>query len=327
MEVCVTGGTGYIASCLIRKLLEKGYSVRTTVRSTRDTNRLRVLREFPGAKERLTILRADLMDEGSYDEAMEGVQGVFHCAGPVLPPEDMAHDPQASLIEPTVKGILNVLRACAKSSTVKRVVMTSSCSAIRYDYPQNEENKILDETCWTNLDYCKENQMWYAVAKTLAEKEAWKFAEEHNLDLVVLNPSFIVGPFPTPFPSSTMLLVLYMVQGKAEGYPNQIIGFVHIDDVVDAHILVYEKPEANGRYICSSLTAHWREIMSFIAQKWPHLSVPTRASGMESAKELISHKTTSKRILDLGLKGFKTLEEMLGDTIDDFRAKGLLPLP
>ncbi|KAL2609047.1 hypothetical protein R1flu_027620 [Riccia fluitans] len=93
MEVCVTGGTGYIASCLIHKLLEKGYKVRSTVRSTNlsqprnslvistgahyssqgETNRLRVLKDFPGAKERLTILRADLMDEGSYDDAMEGV--------------------------------------------------------------------------------------------------------------------------------------------------------------------------------------------------------------------------------------------------------------
>ncbi|KAL2641531.1 hypothetical protein R1flu_009118 [Riccia fluitans] len=169
--------------------------------------------------------------------------------------------------------------------------------------------------------------MWYALAKTLAEKETWKFAEEHILDLVVVNAPFIVGSFQTPFPSSTVFLVLYHVQGKAEGYPNQIIRCVHIDDVVDAHFLVYETPEANGRYICSSLTAYWREIMSFIAQKWPRLPVPTRATGTENTKELIAHNTSCDRIKQLGLTGFKTLEEMFGDTIDDFRDKGLLPLP
>lgn len=56
-------------------------------------------------------------------------------------------------------------------------------------------------------------QLWYAYAKTLAEKEAWRHAEEQNIDLVVVNPSFVVGPLTTPQPTSTILLVLAIVRG------------------------------------------------------------------------------------------------------------------
>ncbi|OAE24890.1 hypothetical protein AXG93_2931s1330 [Marchantia polymorpha subsp. ruderalis] len=289
-----------------------------------DKKRLNVLLNFPGAEERLTIMRADLMEEGSFDEALKGVQGVFHCACPVLPPNESGTDPELTMVDPSVKGTLNVLGACVRSSTVERVVMTSSCSAVRYDYNRSDHDEPLDETCWSNPDYCRDQQMWYALAKTLAEKEAWKFAKEHNLDLVVVNPSYVIGRFPTPVPSSTVLYILYLVQGRTEIYPNQIIGFVHIDDVVSAHILVYEKSEACGRYICSSLTAHWREILSAIRKKFPHLLLPSRCK--EGNAELIPHTMTSNKITQLGLKGFKSLDQMLNDALDDFAEKGLLPL-
>lgn len=56
-------------------------------------------------------------------------------------------------------------------------------------------------------------QLWYAYAKTLGEREAWRIAEESGLDLVVVNPSFVVGPLLAPQPASTLLMILSIVKG------------------------------------------------------------------------------------------------------------------
>lgn len=87
-EYCVTGGTGFIAAYLVKCLLEKGHTVRTTVRDPGDAAKVGFLREFKGAKERLKIFKADLLVEGSFDESIQGVDGVFHTASPVLVPYD-----------------------------------------------------------------------------------------------------------------------------------------------------------------------------------------------------------------------------------------------
>jgi len=57
-------------------------------------------------------------------------------------------------------------------------------------------------------------QLWYAYAKTLAEEEAWEVAKERGLDLVVVNPSFVVGPLLSPQPSSTLKFVLHLIKGE-----------------------------------------------------------------------------------------------------------------
>lgn len=56
-------------------------------------------------------------------------------------------------------------------------------------------------------------QLWYAYAKTIAEKDAWRIAKESGIDLVVVNPSFVVGPLLAPQPTSTLQLILAIVKG------------------------------------------------------------------------------------------------------------------
>ncbi|MBA0804607.1 hypothetical protein Gohar_004180 [Gossypium harknessii] len=203
-EYCVTGGTGFIAAYLVKSLLEKGCFVRTTVRDPGDAEKVGFLMELAGAKERLKIMKADLTEDGSFDEAIQGVVGVFHTASP------------ATLIDPCIKGTLNVLRSCSKASSVKRVVLTSSCSSIRYRFDvQKQQITSLDESHWSDPEYCKRyNVLFYAYAKTVAEKEAWRVAKETGMDLVVVNPSFVVGPLLAPHPTSTLLLILAIVKGQ-----------------------------------------------------------------------------------------------------------------
>ncbi|KAH9307089.1 hypothetical protein KI387_011493, partial [Taxus chinensis] len=309
VEMCVTGGTGLIAGDLIRGLLQKGYTVRTTVRNPDILEKIGYLWELPGAKERLKIMKADLLEEGSFDEAVNGVDGVFHTASPVVAPQ--GQNPKETLIDPCVGGTLNVLKACSKSPTVRRVVLTSSCSSIRYDY-NTLQRSPLDESHWSDPEYCKQYNLWYAYAKTLAEKEAWKYAEEQGLNLVVVNPSFVIGPLLAPKPTSTLHLVLSLMKGENDKvYPNIRLGFVHIHDVTTAHILAMELPSASGRIICSGDVAHCGEIVMMLKEKFPQYPIADKC-GTEQGND-IPHTMNTSKIKSLGFGCFKSREQMLDD--------------
>ncbi|KAI5081555.1 hypothetical protein GOP47_0001298 [Adiantum capillus-veneris] len=320
MEVCVTGGTGYIASHLIKALLGKGYRVRTTVRNAKDANKTNFLWSIPGATERLSLYEANLLEEGSFDEAIRGVDGVFHVASPVIVTN--WQDPEKSFLEPCLKGTNNVLASCAKSTTIRRVVLTSSCSSIRYDFYEHNNAPSLDESYWSNPDYCRHFQLWYAWAKTLAEKEAWKIAQGKNLDLVVVNPSFVVGPLLSKEPTSTILLVLGLLKGFIRKYPNSRMGYVHIDDVVLAHLLAYEDLSISGRLVCSGNVYHWREIAEMLKMKYPLLPIPTICS--DELGNDIPHTMNTTKLQKLGLKAFKSVEEMFDDCITSLQIHGHL---
>ncbi|CAL2246133.1 unnamed protein product [Prunus armeniaca] len=80
--VCVTGAGGFIASWIVKLLLERGYTVRGTLRNPDDPKNAH-LRELEGARERLSLRKADLLDYDSLKEAINGCDGVFHTASPV----------------------------------------------------------------------------------------------------------------------------------------------------------------------------------------------------------------------------------------------------
>ncbi|KAJ9163352.1 hypothetical protein P3X46_023029 [Hevea brasiliensis] len=318
-EYCVTGGTGFIAAYLVKSLLEKGHTVRTTVRDPGDSAKVGFLRELNGAKERLRIVKADLLVEGSFDESIQGVDGVFHTASPVLVPYD--DNIQATLIDPCIKGTMNVLTSCAKASSVKRVVLTSSCSSIRYRYDVQQVCP-LNESHWSDPEYCKCYNLWYAYAKTIGEKEAWRIAKERGIDLVVVNPSFVVGPLLAPQPTSTLLLILSIVKGLRGEYPNTTVGFVHINDVIVAHILAMEDSRASGRLVCSSSVAHWSEIIEMLRAKYPSYPYENKCSSQEGDNNPHSMDTT--KIAQLGFPPFKTLQQMFDECIKSFQDKGFL---
>lgn len=315
---CVTGGTGFIAAYLVKTLLEKGHTVRTTVRDPGDVGKVGFLLEFNGAKERLKIMKADLRIEGSFDGVLQGVDGVFHVASPVLVPYD--DNIQATMIDPCIKGTLNVLSSCSKAS-VKRVVLTSSCSSIRYR-DDVQQVSPLNESHWSDPDYCKRYNLWYAYAKTLAEKEAWRIAKESGTDLVVVNPSFVVGPLLTPQPTSTLFMILGIIKGTRGEYPNLTIGFVHIDDVIAAHILAMEEKKASGRLICSGSVAHWSQIIEMLRAKYPSYPFENKCGNEKGDNN--PHTMDTTKIAQLGFPPFKTHDRMFDDCIRSFQEKGFL---
>mmetsp|Transcript_8698 Transcript_8698/g.12684 ORF Transcript_8698/g.12684 Transcript_8698/m.12684 type:complete len:141 (+) Transcript_8698:141-563(+) len=94
-KVCVTGASGFIASHIVKQLLEKGYTVHGTVRDASNAAKTAHLTGLPGASERLKLFSAGLLDQGAYKEAISGCCGVFHVASP-LPPKQGACDQTCS---------------------------------------------------------------------------------------------------------------------------------------------------------------------------------------------------------------------------------------
>jgi nucleoside-diphosphate-sugar epimerase len=152
--------------------------------------------QLPDASERLQLVQADLLTPGAFDSVVQGCDGVIHTASPVIPYSENV-DSQTQLLVPAVKGTINVLESCAKAKGVKRVVLTSSRGSVAYT-PHRASGAVLDESSWSDVDSNRENQRWYPLSKFLAEKAAWDFAKEHDLEKNELHPGKT-----TQFPPNT----------------------------------------------------------------------------------------------------------------------------
>lgn len=312
--VCVTGASGFIASWIVKLLLEKGYTVRGTVRNPDDPKNSH-LREMEGAKERLTLCRADLLDLQSLLEAINGCDGVFHTASPVT------DDPE-EMVEPAVKGAKNVIAAAAEAK-VRRVVFTSSIGAVTMD-PNRSPDTVVDESCWSDLEFCKNTKNWYCYGKAVAEQAASEEAEEKGVDLVVVNPVLVMGPLMQPTVNASTFHILKYLNGSAKTYANSVQGYVDVRDVALAHILVYETPAASGRYLCAESVLHRGDVVKILAKFFPEYTLPTKCK--DETKPMVKpYQISNQKLKDLGLE-FIPVMQSLYDSVKSLQEKGHLPI-
>ena len=148
-SVCVTGASGFIASHIVAQLLEKGYTVKATVRDASDAKKTAHLTNLCGAAERLQLLSVNLMGEPNrFDECIAGCVAIFHTATPVV--MGAGADGKAQIYEPAMKSTEELLTAITKAGTIKLFVLTSSMSAVA---PQPEP-AVKTEEHWSDDAAC-----------------------------------------------------------------------------------------------------------------------------------------------------------------------------
>ncbi|KAH7279311.1 hypothetical protein KP509_37G014100 [Ceratopteris richardii] len=262
------------------------------------------------AKERLKLFKADLLDYGSFDAAVDGCEAVFHTASPFFFNTD---NPEKDLIEPAVNGTRNVLNACGKAKSVRRVIMTSSVAAVSYT-PSRKPEDIVDESFFSDVVYCRQNNLWYQSSKTEAEKEAWRIAKEQGLDLVTINPAMVIGPLLQPTLNTSSAAILRLLNGSTNTYLNVALGWVHVKDVAEAHILAYEIGEASGRYICAESIIHYERITQMLRDLFPKYPIPSKCSD-ESSPRAPEYTICTDKVKSLGLK-YTPIKQALIDTVE-----------
>lgn len=252
--VLVTGATGYVAGWIIKQLLDEGITVHAAVRDPSNIKKRAHLDSLAiKSKGSITYFKSDLLEEGSYAEAMKECELVFHTASPFT---SNFKDPQKELIDPAVKGTENILNQASKTSSVKRVVVTSSCAAIYSDATDCEKapNGMLTEALWNTTSSLVYQP--YSYSKTLAEKKAWEINKlQSTWDLVTINPSLVLGPAlnPDSITSESYSILKQFGDGTMKmGAPKLGLGLVDVRDVATAHFRAGFTPEATGRYITSA---------------------------------------------------------------------------
>jgi nucleoside-diphosphate-sugar epimerase len=278
--VLVTGGTGFAGMQIILQLLQKGYSVKTTIRNLKSKDQLIETLQSNGIAqfENLSFAETELTKDDNWEEAMQGCQYVLSVASPVFfeIPKD-----ENEAIHPAVDGILRILKF-AKNAGVKRVVMTSNFGAVGFS--QTNKSRQTTEADWTDI-YLKGLSV-YEKSKTLAEKAAWEFIknEGSNLEFTTINPVAILGPSLGNHVSGSFHLLKNLLNGSMKAVPNIPLNVADVRDVADLHIRAMTNPQANGE--------------RFIATSDGQISLPEIAALLKNKRPKVSKKVSLKKIPD-----------------------------
>lgn len=314
----MTGGSGYLGTQLVAALLRAGRPVRATVRSPEREAELReAVRRGSADDAGLEVAVADLTADDGWAGAVAGCEEVHHLALPMVQPKC-----PGEMIVPAREGTLRVLRA-ARDAGARRVVVTSSFAAVGYTPKASADYTEAD---WT--DPATPGLPTYPLAKTVAERAAWDFIEHEGTgtELVVVNPTNILGPTLTTEPRSSLHLVKAMLDGTMTSVPRQRFGVADVRDVADLHMRAMATPEAAGKRflaLADGPTVSYLQLARVLRDRLGQLAerVPTEEAPGSEPPDLVIHNDRAKA--ELGWRP-RPAETTIVETAESLRDLSLL---
>jgi len=256
MKTLVTGGTGFIGANIVRALLQRGADVRVLVRQESD------LRNLAGLS--LELVYGDLRDRRSLEAALKGCDTLYHAAAVYA----LWTPNRQEIYESNVAGTVNMMEA-ALTSAVQKIVYTSSVATIGLPAdgsPGTEALPLRPDELVSD----------YKRSKHLAEQEVLQYARR-GLPVVIVNPSFPVGPWDIkPTPSGQ--LIVNFLRGHIPAYVDTGLNVVDAEDVAIGHLLAAERGQIGERYILGHVNLTLPEIFRLLEQvsgvKAPRIRIP-----------------------------------------------------
>nr|WET52732.1 oxidoreductase 3 [Callicarpa americana] len=319
VKVCVTGAAGYLASFLVKHLLERGYTVHATLRSLGDASKVGLLKGLAHADTRLKLFEADIYNPAKFAPAIEGCEFVVHMATP-LQHYDNNPDQFKNTSEAAVAGVKIIMESCMKSNTVKKLIYTASIVATS---PLKDDGSgykdFVDETCWTPLNLSYEIISEYIHSKTLAEKEVLKSYNGKGIEVVSLACGLVGGDTLQSFMSGSTTVLTSQALNDGSRYKvlrvlEELLSkvpIVHIQDVTEAHIFSMENSAINGRFLCASAFLKSAEMASLIQKLHPDIIILPEY--IEDTKRETSWG--SRKLEDLGFQYKCDAEKIMDDSI------------
>ncbi|WP_426519015.1 NAD-dependent epimerase/dehydratase family protein [Diaminobutyricibacter sp. McL0618] len=316
--ILITGGSGYLGTRLIADVLASGVDVRTTVRSLERAEEVRAAVRRAGVDDAgLSVVAASLTDDDGWDAALSGIADVYHVASPMI--QSTVPD---EVVVPARDGALRVLQA-ARDAGARRVVLTSSFAAVGYSPKPVRE---YDESDWT--DPATPGLPAYPLSKAVAERAAWDFLEREGgeLELVVLNPTWIAGPTLTASARSSLRFFTGLLDGTMSAVPRQRFGIADVRDVASAHIAAMHSPSAAGkRYLllADGPTMTFLDVANVLRAELGELAARVTTQEMPGVEPvpLIIHNDRAKT--ELGFRPRPAVETIV-ETAESLRDLGLL---
>jgi nucleoside-diphosphate-sugar epimerase len=323
-QILVTGASGYLGTQLLAALLRPAsgrtgdQTVRAQVRDLAREDDLRAaVRRGDAGDSGLEVVTADLTSDDGWKAAMAGVDEVYHVASPIPPAQPKDPD---ELVVPAREGTLRVLRA-ARDAGARRVVLTSSFAAIGYTPKPSAE---FTEDDWTDPDM--PGLQPYPRSKTIAERAAWDFmnSEGGATELVVINPTFILGPPLTSATGSSLYLIKAMFGGTMSVAPRHRFGIADVRDVADLHIRAMAAPAAAGKRfigVSDHPAMSYLELAEILRRRFGPLAakVPTEEAPGDDLPRPVIHNDRAKN--ELGWRP-RPAETTIVDTVESLRERG-----
>lgn len=277
--VLVTGGTGFLGSYLIKELVQKNYPVRA-IRRASSKLPFYIPTEI---LDKVEWVEGDILDTVSLEDALEGVDVVFHAAAMV----SFHRSDKNQIYLVNVQGTANVVNT-ALEKNVRRFVHVSSVAALgrtKINSHVNEEKK------WQE----SRNNTHYAISKYKSEMEVWRGVAE-GLDAVIINPSTFLGYGDW---NTSSCRIFKSVYDEFPWYSTGINGFVDIEDAAKVAVLLMESNISEEKFIVNAENWSFQQLFNTIAdgfgKKRPHRQVTPLVTNfvrkMEAMKSLFSDRT------------------------------------